>query len=167
METYIHINWSGPYAYTDAIKLRSTSEDYGIYQVYGTHPVYGSDVLIYIGKADQQTFGVRLSQEAWQKTNSDSSNLTVYVGRLAGYEGTPTNTEWSSQITVAERILIIAHWPAGNSSGINVLLDKEYRDIHVLNWGSYRSLLPEVSGSRYSNRFASFEGYETFSLVDK
>ena len=167
MQTNIHIDWTGPHTYDHAAQLRNSENDYGIYQIYGTHPLYGADVLLYIGKADQQTFGVRLSQEAWRATNSDSSGLSVYVGRLGGYGVTPSNEEWSRQIAFAERMLIVAHWPAGNSSGLNVSLGKEYHDTHVLNWGCYRNLLPEVSGARYSNRFTSAEDYSTFVLANK
>ena len=64
-------------------------------------------------------------------------------------------------------MLIVAHWPAGNSSGLNVFLGEEYHDTHILNWGSYRNLLPEISGSRYSDRFASAEDYATFLIANE
>lgn len=162
MRTDIHIDWTGPYTYDKAVQLKNTLYDFGVYQIYGTHPVYGADVLLYIGKADQQTFGVRLAQEAWRSTNADSSDLSVYVGRLGGYGRTPSNEEWSRRITIAERMLIVAHWPAGNASGLKVFLGEDYHETHVLNWGNHRNLLPEVSGSRYSDRFHSAEHYATF-----
>lgn len=60
----IHMVWEGPYSYEEITNtLRDEYCDFGVYQIYGAHPIYGSDVLLYIGKADQQTFGVRLSQE--------------------------------------------------------------------------------------------------------
>lgn len=164
---HIHINWEGPYTYEKALQFRNENGDYGVYQIYGTHPVYGRDVLIYIGKADYQTFGKRLSQEQWRTTNSDSSALNVYIGKLGGYGGTPSNEEWSRQISAAERMLIVAHWPAGNSSGLNVSFGEDYHDIHVLNWGNHRSLLPEVSGARYSDHFASGEDYGSFCYTGK
>jgi len=42
---HIHVQWSGPYKYDEVKALRDEFIDYGVYQVYGTHPVYGSDVL--------------------------------------------------------------------------------------------------------------------------
>ncbi len=96
--------------------------------------------------------------------------LLAFAYMLEGWlvtAGTPSSEEWSHQITIAERMLIFAHWPAGNSSGVNVFLGEEYHDTHVFNWGSYRNLLPEVSGSRYSNRFASAEDYAKFIVIDK
>lgn len=160
----IHIQWTGPHKYSEAIKLRDGSIDYGIYQVYGAHPLYGSDVLIYIGKADQQTLGLRISQHSWAPENSDFARLSVYVGRLSGYQGTPSNKEWSKQIEIAERLLIRAHKPAANGSGLNVNFGREYHEIHVLNWGEYRDLLPEVSGARHSDIYSLGEGYKCYSL---
>lgn len=45
----IQILWDGPYSITDLVKLKNEEIDYGIYQIYGNHPVYGNDVLLYIG----------------------------------------------------------------------------------------------------------------------
>ncbi|MES5869165.1 hypothetical protein [Bacillus cereus group sp. RP32] len=45
----IQILLDGPYSITDLVKLKNEEIDYGIYQIYGNHPVYGNDVLLYIG----------------------------------------------------------------------------------------------------------------------
>jgi hypothetical protein len=160
---HIHVQWDGPHTYDDACNLQNDNQDFGVYQIYGAHPVYGSDVLIYIGKAEMQTFGKRLSQESWNFHNQDSSKLMVYVGRLAGYSSCPNDEEWSKQITLVERLLIYSHWPAGNSSGLNVSFGEDLYPIHILNWGQYRDLLPEVSGSRYSSQYDSEENYKVYS----
>lgn len=160
---HIHVQWDGPHTYDDALSLENDNKDYGIYQIYGAHPVYGSDVLLYIGKADLQTFGTRLSQESWNFHNQDSSKLMVYVGRLAGYTDCPNEEDWSNQIALVERLLIYSHWPAGNSSGLNVRFGVDLYPIHILNWGQYRDLLPEVSGSRYSTQYDSEENYKVYT----
>lgn len=159
---YIHIQWEGPYSYSEASKLRDPCTDFGVYQIYGSHPVYGSDVLLYIGKAERQAFGVRLAQELWNDYNQDSSRLQFYVGRISGYGETPEDESWVEQISQAERLLICSHWPAGNSSGLNVKFGEDHHHIHVLNWGKHRDLLPEVSGARFSSRFESSDGYKQF-----
>lgn len=148
----IHITWEGPYSFEKAQEQRKAATDYGVYQIYGTHPVYGANVLLYIGKADRQTLGLRLSQEGW-KNNLDANTIQVYLGRLGGYEGTPSNDDWSWQICAAESLLIYAHVPASNSSGLNKEFDAAYHDVHVLNWGMRRDLYPEVSGKFYSNKY--------------
>lgn len=162
---YIHVQWDGPYSYKDAVQLKGNA-DYGVYQIYGSHPIYGSDVLLYIGKAEIQTFGKRLSQEIWDYHNQDSGRIAVYVGRIADYKAPPGEEEWNQAITVVERLLIYSHWPAGNSSGLNAAFGDELHNLHVLNWGAYRDLLPEVSGARYSSLFESNEGFAPYELAE-
>lgn len=55
----IHVHWNGPFSLED-VEQKDDNFDYGVYQVYGSHPIYGSDVLLYIGKASDQTFSVRI-----------------------------------------------------------------------------------------------------------
>lgn len=55
-ELIIHIEWDGPFKLDQLSELNNTDIDFGIYQIYGSHPIYGADVLLYIGKADRQTF---------------------------------------------------------------------------------------------------------------
>ena len=156
----IQILWDGPYSITDLVKLKNEEIDYGIYQIYGHHPVYGNGVLLYIGKADFQTIGQRVSQENWLDTN-DSNNTQIYVGRCHGSKN-PTQTEWSVEIDLAEQLLIYVHKPAYNSKGISSIEDLKFQDIHILNWGNYRSLLPEISGLRWTSKLDDlvFEMYK-------
>ena len=156
----IQIQWEGSYKLTDLPILMNEETDYGIYQIYGKHPVYGNDVLLYIGKADCQTLGKRISQEDWLNTN-DSNNTKIYVGRLHGPQN-PTNEIWSTEIDLAERLLIYVHKPAYNSRSISSLPDLELQSIHILNWGHYRDLLPELSGLRWTSKL-DYTEYDIYS----
>jgi hypothetical protein len=151
----VHVMWEGPYKHDKLSDLRNGNSDYGVYQIYGAHPVYGSDVLMYIGKADQQTFGVRIPQtySDWEYFNSDPKRLTVYVGRLVGTGPTPNLSEWSRLIGLVEKLLIVAHWPGGNTQHINAGFEGDDKNVLVINLGAYRSLLPEVSGLRLGSGF--------------
>lgn len=150
----IRIEWDGGYSLEDLENGKlDTNKDYGLYQVYGYHPVYGNNVLLYIGKADRQTFKTRLSQEIWWWNNEDSKNLNIYVGRIFD-EKQPSDEEWSQMIDYAERMLIFAHSPAMNSSNIftisrdkNIL--KEFENIRIFNYDNHKSLLPEISGEMW------------------
>jgi hypothetical protein len=146
----IHIDWEGPFTLDELNLLTNDSHDYGIYQIYGKHIVYGKDVLLYIGKADQQTIGKRVSQENWGNTN-DSKHLKIYVGRLAG-ESIPDEEIWSKEIELAEKLLINVHKPAYNSKSLTSIPDSELQDVHILNWGAHRDLLPEISGLRWTSK---------------
>ena len=160
-ENIIHIDWDGPYSFSKLDELKNDKIDYGIYQIYGGHPVYGSNKLLYIGKADTQTFGVRISQERWY-WNNDAESVQIYVGRLAG-EKTPNLEIWSKQISLAEKLLIFAHAPAYNSQNINSIRnEKELYNLHILNWANHRDLMPEISGARWTSKYddMKYELYE-------
>jgi hypothetical protein len=157
----IQIEWEGPYKLNELNKLTDDSKDYGLYQIYGKHPVYGSGVLLYIGKADLQTIGKRISQENWWDTN-DSNTLMIYAGRLAG-EITPDEEEWSKEIDLAEKLLIYVHKPAYNSKNLMSIPDTDLHDVHILNWGDYRDLLPEVSGLRWTTKLDNLK-YDFYRL---
>jgi hypothetical protein len=121
----IQVLWEGPYHFNDLNKLTNLETDYGLYQIYGYHPVYGKSVLLYIGKADQQTFGKRISQETWKDVN-DSNNDQIYVGRLYG-STKPSSEQWSKEISLVERLLIYEHKPGFNSSSISSMPDSDLR----------------------------------------
>src|SRR6266478_2297082 len=123
-ETIIHIEWKGPFPLTDAGTLTGPS-DYGVYQIYGGHPVYGNSALLYIGLAAAQYFGVRIPQEQQWLYNRDAGRVEVYVGRLAGSE-TPADNVWDSHIRLAERLLIYAHSPPMNTQKSRCSLEISY-----------------------------------------
>ena len=153
----MHIQWSGPYPLARLAEFAGPS-DYGIYQVCGKHPAYGALALLYIGKAQEQTFGVRLYQEGWTGWQEANGSVQFYLGRLSGSQ-TPAGADWNKQISQAERLLIYAHRPAHNASGLYRNSDPEVGNLHVLNWGERGCLLPEVSGARWSERFETIEKY--------
>ncbi len=161
----IHIEWRGPYSLKKLAKLTNERKDYGVYQIYGGHPVYGADVLLYIGKADKQTFGKRISQEGWD-WNRDAKEVKIYVGRLAG-EHTPLPDDWSKEIDLAEKLLIYAHDPASNSKSIASIPDEALQDIHLLNWGNHRDLMTEVSGARWTSKYDDMPTYDVYGVHKK
>jgi hypothetical protein len=166
----IQVDWDGPYPIEEVDGLNDGKKDYGVYQVYGTHPVYGVNVLLYIGKSDQQAFGVRFKEEGWADPyrTCDYRRIEIYVGRFAG-EIRPSGEQWSRQIDLAERLLILAHSPSFNSKGTDgpssSTDDRELENIHVLNWGAYKNLLPEVSGARWTDKLEG-SPYTIFEYIE-
>ena len=103
---------------------------------------YGNDVLLYIGKAETQTFAKRLSQEAWEM-NPDSENLKFYVGRLFDEEHVKSIDAWNQLINRTEKMLIYSHEPARNSSTIlTIIQDTKILESHGL---AYLKILRESS----------------------
>lgn len=145
----IHINWEGPFTHAEALKLNSET-DYGLYQFYGDHLTYGRDAILYLGKAEAQTFGRRISQHNWDSWTS--SPIQIYVGKI--HSSSPLeNEEWKRQIYLSERIILQSHAPTFNSSNLNSIGHK-CEDTRVLNWGKRKQLLPEVSISRWEGSYA-------------
>lgn len=165
-ELIIHLDWSGPHSYAEVVDSFNKPTDHGIYQVYGAHHVYGSNVLLYIGKTEEQTFAARFSKHLWCPGNHDFNQLQIYTGRLFGGL-TPTSVTWNDHIDLAERLLIQVHKPAENSQLELVKgRDVELQHVHVLNWSQYRDLMPEVSGARWSSRFDNLPCKPHFSTEE-
>jgi len=146
----IHILWDGPFTF-DEIATFTTPTDFGIYQIYGHHPVYGSDVMLYIGLAERNRFGTRIPNHEWWLENHDDGRIRVYLGRLAGVVQ-PSDDEWNRHIRLAERLLIHAHYPACNTKKSLGALEPALQNVHVCNWGRVADLLPEVSGVRWGSK---------------
>lgn len=144
-----YIDWEGPFSLKDMKKF-NTKNDYGLYQVYGSHSVYGGNVLLYIGKTETQTFGNSIYNEGW-KYYDNANGLRVYLGRFLSHEGFSA-TERSRQINRSFKLLIYAHSPAYNSEFINTFHnDKELKELTIINCKNYRDLLPEVSGKKWAS----------------
>ncbi|MBB6732695.1 hypothetical protein [Cohnella zeiphila] len=147
MTVRVDLDWDGPYKLSQLASISDVSKDYGIYQIYGHHPIYGPNVLLYVGLASRQTFGTRIAQEGWEQ-NKDSKNVEVYVGRLCG-ASTPSDDEWDRLIKLTEKLLIFSHTPAANQSNIGSIPFAALEELHIFNWGNHRSLSAEVSGLRW------------------
>ena len=151
MEMDIHVFWEGPFNINELERINDENKDYGVYQIYGHHPLYGNNVLLYIGQAQQQTFGKRIPQENWQNL-SDPDNAQVYVGRLAG-KNKISSDKWNTLIEQTEKLLIYAHQPAFNTQSTKSLPEADVMENKIYNWHSHRDLFPEVSGRRFTSRF--------------
>ena len=159
----INIEWSGPHSIGNALEAITPDTCFGIYQVYGPHPIYGSPQLLYIGKASDRTFSTRLPEHGWVHGTRDVSQVSIYLGRLCG-SATPDNDTWSEEIALAERLLIYAHFPPYNTQKWAAGSDPAIREVHVLNWKQHRDLLPEVSGLRWYEADEKLRPYSNTEL---
>ena len=158
----IHIDWTSGISLEESY-LPNSSEDYGIYQIYGSHPVYGKNTLLYIGRAKNQTFGARLKQHEKFWYNQDSDEVIVYTGRIGSNEPELAIKKWDDMIDLAEKLLIFTHQPACNSSNINTA-NAIPIETHVMNWGNRGLLMPEASAFRhFADDDTYFQSYQTLS----
>jgi len=158
----IHIDWKAGVKPKKAFRMNGP-EDFGIYQIYGNHPVYGHQVLLYIGKAQERTFGVRLREhERWMQ-HLDRNSLRIYTGRISA--SSPDTSDWSRMIDIAERLLIFSHQPGCNASSISSISDVPL-ETRIYNWLQHGSLLPEVSALRYLADDETFDNYRLLTAAD-
>ena len=117
------------------------------YCIYGQHPVYGGNVLLYIGetkrgKEGKRTIKARL-REHFAGRFWDHTDLEISIG-ISEQKLT------EAQICAVESILIAAHKPALNRKHIDAsTIDS--RNILVHNYGYIRSLASECSGFYWSS----------------
>ncbi len=136
----IEINWQGPFKIDETEKL-NTNIDFGIYQIYGTHNIFGPNSLLYIGKACDQYFSTQISQhKTWLE--KEYSQIEIYIGRLGGIINR-NDEKWTQDIDEAERLLIYYSSPPYNTQNLN-----DYGQIEetlVLNFGKKNRIPMEVS----------------------
>ena len=102
----VRIEWQGSYDFEDALALNDKEQDYGVYQVYGEHVVFGEEALLYIGIARDQTYGQRLRQHDWLEENN-----IILVGRIA-------ESDWHELLEDVEALEIYWHSPPYNSKNV-------------------------------------------------
>ena len=140
----IEINWSGPFKVDNISENYNKDYDYGIYQIYGTHNIYGASTLLYIGKAQSRTFSERFADhKEWVEW--EPASVDVYLGRLGGIDKMTESKWglWDNQIERAEKLLIYHCAPSYNSQCLNGY-GKMPLTI-VLNYGKIMRLPFEVS----------------------
>ncbi len=139
----IRIQWEGPHSINEVLALKNEKKDYGLYQIYGHHVVFGGGSLLYIGMAQKQTFGERIKQHYcdWLHEENDPA---IRVGRIAEeeYKEQDDWRDWENLLEDAESLTIYWNSPPYNTKRINKYNGKA---LHVQNWGNRGSILPEYT----------------------
>lgn len=158
-EVIYEVYWQGPYSEDDIAKDLEDledgdkSENYVLYQIYSSHPLYGKNSLLYIGKTNRSA-KVRLSEHEWLSSDK-YGEAKIYIASLGEFK----SWDQSNNITFFEKagddivskiesILIYSHQPAYNS--MNKKTAKNATNIRVFNTGEHGALRPEIS-SLYEN----------------
>ena len=157
----INITWEKIEFEQSQINMYSNEIDFGIYQIYGQHPAYGRDSLLYIGKAEM--FASRL-KERFEFLESCAIPTSIRLGRLTNSkledELNIGAEEKDRLIAIAEKILIKSHAPAFNkqdNSGLFSATGIDGQHYIIRNWEDYGCLLPEISTLKLSYRFWAFD----------
>lgn len=141
----VDIDWEGPFQVEydrnlDKYQTNSIPEElicqFGIYQIYGRHPVYGKDTLLYIGETQEglskeRNFRSRLKEHLSNGARFfGHTNLSIHLGPLS----LPPEI-----IKKVESILIYCHAPALNRHYIDGPAEGS-ETILVRNWSFVGSL---------------------------
>ena len=50
----IRVEWEGTFSIDEVREMNDENDGPGLYQIYGRHLIYGSGILLYIGKSEKQ-----------------------------------------------------------------------------------------------------------------
>ena len=107
----------------------------GIYQIYGTSPLYGLDTLLYIGQAKDLRYRIKQHFESSESFIGRQPNKSCRYALLD-----------PSSLTIVEQTLIAMHKPSFNSANlINLHNDSKSRFIYIQNLGERGILNIEVT----------------------
>lgn len=155
-EEIFEVYWQGPYRVdnvADDLEDDDKPENYVLYTIYSSHPLYGKNSLLYIGKTKRGA-KERLNEHKWLSSDK-YGDVRIYIASLGEFN----NWDDSNEITFFDRanddivskiesILIYSHQPAYNS--MNKKTAQEATNIRIFNTGEYGALRPEIS-SLYEN----------------
>jgi hypothetical protein len=124
----LDVLWSGPFTIDEVVTAFDDEgspplydgEDYGLYQIYGTHILAGPDTLLYVGQATNQTFARRFRQHREWLIHEEGTS--IHLGRVynpsrhMAVDGWRT---WLVDVRLAECILIYKYSPNYNSVSIS------------------------------------------------
>lgn len=137
----VTVEWTGPFKIDQVLEMTG-KDDYGVYQIYGHHIIFGEASLLYIGETNQ-TFGRRFSghNHEWLQ---EEEGVFIHVGRIVSdYD----EYDRKQLIKDTEALTIYWHSPPYNSNNIDKY---KGRLLEVVNTGEYGKLQREyVSSARY------------------
>ena len=168
-QTPFVVEWDGPHEFDD-LPDTLASDDYkgyleafSIYALTASHPIYGDDVIVYIGKTTKQNVIKRLSQH--KKSWWDGQAYLAIVYRFSDWqsygnmtvddaifytEGDSRNEDNQRIIGGIEELLIYALAPAYNIR--NKKSAERGRNFRVFNTNDIQKLPHEISGLYHIER---------------
>lgn len=113
------------------------------YCIYGAHPVYGEDVLLYIGETKSSAGKMRdVAKRIAEHLAGRFQNFT----NLSFTLGVADEDLGAERVRAIESILISAHKPALNRQSIDSAIPSA-ANLLIRNFGFIRSLMTELSGA--------------------
>ena len=135
----VRVKWEGPLTVEEVLEMKLGHKDFGLYQIYGRHIIFGLNSLLYVGSTDE-TFSQRLMSHRWL---AHEESVFIHVGRInkEDYEA-----DRKQIIEDTEALTIYWHSPPYNSRNIDTYNGQSLR---VVNIGKPGSLDAEFSSIDY------------------
>ncbi len=153
-EDIYEVCWEGPYtSETIKVELSEHQSQYALYSVYGSHPVYGNNVLLYVGMTKRGVLK-RLAEHDYWMDEERYGLSQIYVASIGEFNSWEESNEIekfdlpdTKVIEQIEQLLIYSNQPVHNIKSKRSV--KVSKGLRVFNTNNYGSLLPEVSTLYY------------------
>ena len=128
----VRVEWEGPLTIDEVLELGDRNRDFGLYQIYGRHIIFGLNSLLYVGKTNE-TFSQRFRSGhlAWL---ADEESVFIHVGRINKEDYDEADRQ--QIINDTEALTIHWHSPPYNSSNIETYNGQVLRVVNVSKPGS-------------------------------
>ncbi len=150
-EEIYEVCWKGPYSDEQLSELsKEENQNFVLYKIYGSHPVYGDNVLLYIGMTEQ---GVkkRLTQHDYWMDEERFGPSKIFFASIGKFESWEKSDDFEifekpdrETIKKVESLLIYAHQPVHNQKSRGSA--KKAKNIRIFNTMAFGMLMPEISG---------------------
>ena len=143
---HLTIEWKGPFTIDEVRGMKNLRNDYGLYQIYGEHIIFGKDSLLYIGRTET-TFRDRFFDQSYahwkdwiQYDIKDGKDVSIYIARVR------PGVFDDEFLNDAEALQIYWHSPPYNSANIyDYDRDKRLHPFEIVNEGERRKLVEWLS----------------------
>lgn len=149
-EIIYEVCWEGPFSPENVNDTLCEHKDkYALYSVYGSHPIYGNNILLYIGMTE---IGVlkRLSEHDYWMDEERYGSSKIFVASIGVFESWEKSNRIEkfsvperAVIEQVEQLLIYSNQPVHNTQSRKSA--QKSKGIRIFNTNNYGSLLPEVS----------------------
>ena len=153
----VMVEWDGPRSIDEVFELDDEDQDFGIYQIYGTHIIFGKKALLYIGQTYKRETARTFSQRFYEHVGwlREEEDVSIHVGRIVKVDQTLKRDisahDLRKIIKDTEALTIKWHSPPYNSANIETYNGQR---LEVVNQGKYGSL-----EDRYKSRDRKRWGY--------
>ncbi len=143
----IEIEWEGPCSLNKIIEEMDvcgqspawSGKDYGLYQIYGRHILYGGKTLLYVGKTTERTFSKRFKgHQQWLLDDQYEKDIHIYLGRIYNPKRHSEKDKWKSwkeDVGDAEKILIYKYSPNYNGRELAIIPELHHQKVQLVHRG--------------------------------